>query len=75
MKHKNKQCPLAPIAAKQDCPLKPALPRERSTEQPSLLVVRTERRSWFTIAITGFGALLLRYLRTFRERAGTTPRK
>jgi hypothetical protein len=44
---------------------KRALPvRERSTT----LVVRTERRSWFTIALTGFGAILLRYLKTVRER-------
>ncbi len=68
MKHRNKQCPLVPAVAKQDCPLKPALSRERSTEQPSLVVVRTERRSWFALAMTGFGALLLRYLKTVRER-------
>jgi hypothetical protein len=36
-----------------------------------MVVVRTERRSWFTLAITGFGALLLRYFKTVRERART----
>jgi hypothetical protein len=36
-----------------------------------MVVVRTERRSWLTIAITGFGALLLRYLKAVRERGRT----
>ena len=49
---------------KNKCPL--AQPGEKSE-----IVIRTERRSWLTIAITGFGALLLRYLRTVRERART----
>jgi hypothetical protein len=31
-------------------------------------IVRTDRRSWIAIAITGFGAFILRYLRVVRER-------
>ena len=34
-----------------------------------MVVTRTERRSWMALAITGFGALLLRYFKTVRERS------
>jgi hypothetical protein len=37
-----------------------------------VIVTRTERRSWITLAITAFGALLLRYLKTVRERGVRT---
>ncbi len=45
--------------------------RTKSLDAPTTVVVRTERRSWITVAITGFGALLLRYLKTVRERGRT----
>ncbi len=38
-----------------------------------VLVVRTDRRSWIMIAITAFGALLLRYLKIVRERGLQLP--
>jgi hypothetical protein len=40
-----------------------------------VLVVRTEKRSWITLAITAFGAVLLRYLKTVRERGLKTSGK
>lgn len=49
-----------------------ARPQVRAPRQPryprQVLVVRTDRRSWIMIAVTAFGALLLRYLKTVRER-------
>jgi hypothetical protein len=45
-----------------------------AVKNPQVLLVRSERRSWITIAITAFGALLLRYLKTVRER-GFEPRR
>jgi hypothetical protein len=76
MKHRKQQCPLLPVKGKDVCPLEgPMHSSGRSPEPPAMVVVRTERRSWFTLAITGFGALLLRYLRTVRERASTVRRK
>jgi hypothetical protein len=44
---------------------KPNAPR------PPVLVIRTDRRSWLVLAISGFGAVLLRYLRVVRERGRT----
>lgn len=61
MKEKNKKCPAQSAAGGRP-------------GQPATVVVRTERRSWITLVITGFGALLLRYLKTVRER-GHTVRK
>ena len=75
MKPRIKQCPLVPAGAKEICPLKPAALRQRSGGQGGMVVVRTEKRSWFTVAITGFGALMLRYLKTVRERAHTVRTK
>ncbi len=54
-------------------PTNPKLPKPvrtgRSDSKPTpTLVIRTERRSWITIAISAFGAVLLRYLKTVRER-------
>ena len=68
MKRKKNKCPLVPPNRNDKCPLEGS---QHSREQPSVLVVRTERRSWITLAITGFGALLLRYLKTVRERGQT----
>ena len=42
--------------------------RRLQNDPSTIVVVRTEKRSWLAIAITGFGALLLRYLRVVRER-------
>jgi hypothetical protein len=44
------------------------MPNGYSGREP-VMVSRTDKRSWIILAITGFGALLLRYLRTVRERA------
>ena len=57
MKRKKSRCPLVPDG-KDSCPL----------QQAQVVIVRTERRSWLTLAITGFGARLVRYLKTVRER-------
>jgi hypothetical protein len=75
MKPKRNQCPLTPPGSGEPCPLTPATRTGPKADPPAVVVVRTERRSWFTLAITGFGALLLRYLRTVRERARTTKRR
>jgi hypothetical protein len=70
------RCPLATPGRNEGCPLEPAAEElSRRSEPPSVLIVRTERKSWFTIAITGFGALLLRYLKTVRERCRTTKKR
>ncbi len=51
----------------------PTLAASRESLHPdkTVIVVRTEKRSWFALAITGFGALLLRYFKTVRQRART----
>jgi hypothetical protein len=67
MKRPKSQCPLTPPGTKEKCPLQPPNPPRGGLG--SIIVSRTDKRSWITIAITGFGALLLRYLRTVRERA------
>ena len=41
--------------------------RRAGKQPPALLVVRTEKRSWLVVAITGFGAVILRYLRIVRR--------
>jgi hypothetical protein len=69
MKPKRNQCPLAPPQSKGNCPLKST---QGEAQQPPVVVMRTERRSWFTLAITAFGAVLLRYLKTVRERGWKT---
>jgi hypothetical protein len=71
MKRKKNKCPLNPPGTNEPCPLQPAISKPTERREPAMIVVRTERRSWLTIAITGFGALLLRYLKTVRERART----
>jgi hypothetical protein len=62
IKQPKKECPALQKAA---CPLRQA---SKPNPPPALVIVRTERKSWFTIAITGFGAVLLRYFRVVRER-------
>ena len=47
----------------------------KAVQTSEVVVVRTERRSWITLAITGFGALLLRYLKMVRERGQTVRKK
>jgi hypothetical protein len=74
MKQPKNRCPLTPLGADPTCPLQPTQTTRRGSGPPSVVVVRTERRSWITIAITAFGALLLRYLKTVRERGGTVRR-
>jgi len=37
-------------------------------EAGTIVLIRTEKRSWLALAITGFGAFLVRYIRTVRER-------
>ena len=78
MKRKNKKknrCPLTPPGGKEQCPLAPAQGAGRRSGKPETVVVRSDHRSWITIAITGFGALLLRYLRTVRERVRTAKKR
>ena len=65
MKRKKSKCPLVPDG-KESCPLQP--PQVPGHGHDQVVIVRTERRSWLTLAITGFGALLVRYLKTVRER-------
>jgi len=48
---------------------KPRLPRRPSRAKTATVVARVDKRSWFVLAITGFGAVLLRYLRHVRQRA------
>ena len=57
--------PSQPARRQRTVPLQQGRPQHQS----GVLVVRSERRSWITIGITAFGALLLRYLKTVRERA------
>ena len=45
--------------------------RQDTTKPAATFVLRSDRRSWFSVAITGFGAVLLQYLKTVRERART----
>jgi hypothetical protein len=33
-----------------------------------VVLLRSEKRSWFSIAISGFGGVLVQYLKTVRER-------
>ena len=70
LRRKTQQCPLT-SAADESCPLQTGPTTAQRGQPPSVVVVRTERRSWITLAITGFGAILLRYLRTIRERHQT----
>jgi hypothetical protein len=70
-KQKNNRCPLAQPGRDEKCPLETARMPGGTANPAQVVVVRTERRSWLTIAITSFGALLLRYLKTVRERART----
>ena len=65
---KTNKCLLTRPGKDEKCPLQPTGSRQRTSPGPGVLVIRTERRSWITIAITAFGALLLRYLKTVRER-------
>ena len=69
MKHSKTKCPLNPPNSKEPCPLEPSQDAQRGPSPGSIVVSRTEKKSWLTLAITGFGALLLRYLKTVRERA------
>jgi len=42
-------------------------------ERPApVVLVRSERRSWIALAVTAFGALLVRYFKPVRERSHTT---
>ena len=68
MKRKKSKCPLTAPGQGDRCPLEKASVPAKASDSPHTVVVRTERRSWITVAITGFGALLLRYLQTVRER-------
>ena len=70
MKRSKNQCPLTPPGSKEKCPLRPAA----SKQEGSIVITRTDKRSWITLAITGFGALLLRYLRIVREKGFKTQR-
>ena len=69
------RCPLNPPGTNERCPLEPATGPGAGNQQPPVVVIRTERRSWITIAITGFGALLVRYLKTVRQRRQTGKKK
>jgi hypothetical protein len=69
------RCPLTPPGTNERCPLEPSKGPGVSSQEPPVVVVRTERRSWITIAITGFGALLVRYLKTVRQRRQTGKKK
>jgi hypothetical protein len=42
-------------------------PTQPRTEK-GVLLLRSEKRSWFSVAITGFGGVLVQYLKTVRER-------
>ncbi len=33
-----------------------------------MVVIQTDKRSWLALAFTGFGAVLLRYLRVVRQK-------
>ena len=68
MKTRQNKCLLTPPGTDEKCPLQRTPSQQRTADGPGVLVVRTERRSWITLAITAFGALLLRYLKTVRER-------
>ncbi len=73
MKSRNPKCLLKPSGANRECPLESTVTAtaDRRSAPPSVVVVRSDRRSWITIAITAFGAVLLRYLRIMRERRNT----
>jgi hypothetical protein len=72
MKQKrSSRCPLTPPGSAEPCPLTPTNRKHGKPGQSEVVIVRTERRSWITLAITGFGALLLKYLKTVRERGRT----
>ncbi len=42
--------------------------RAAKPAKPRVIVRTTDRRSWIVLAITGFGALLLRYMRIVRGK-------
>ena len=65
---KSRRTKLLPVCQKQGSPAPAGTAQDQTPSEPPFLVVRTERRSWITIVFTGFGALLLRYLKTIRER-------
>jgi hypothetical protein len=66
MKHTKKIC--TTHMGPHECPAQDISNIRVRRSSPSL-VIRTERRSWFILAITGFGALLLRYWKSIRERS------
>ena len=72
MKSQKNKCPLTPVGSSQKCPLEPAKTRSSKRSDHPVVLSRTERRSWITLVVTAFGALLLRYLKTVRERAVKT---
>src|SRR5690349_8630958 len=48
-------------------------PLRAKHERPApVVLVRSERRSWIALAVTAFGALLVRYFKSVRERSHTT---
>ena len=46
--------------------------RVKPDRPASVVLVRSERRSWIALAVTAFGALLVRYFKSVRERSHTT---
>jgi hypothetical protein len=68
IKHLNKRCPILPGSIPA-CPFDaPVRGRERPGP-PGTLIVRTERRSWLVLALTGLGAIFVRYLRIVHDHA------
>jgi hypothetical protein len=62
--------PLA-VAASQPGGVKQRSLPQAVTEPPAekgVVLLRSEKRSWFSLAITGFGGVLVQYLKTVRER-------
>ena len=67
-RQKRSKCPLGPaevmicVRPREETPAPRAQP-----QRPIVTVTRTEKRSWIGVAVTGFGALLVRYYRIVRE--------
>ena len=56
------------MKAKGNLPPQRPLTLPPSRRQTRVLVAHAEKRSWFSLVITGFGGVLLEYWRTVRER-------
>jgi hypothetical protein len=60
--------PSAALASRSQHVKQLSKPRGDSGVEKGTVLLRSEKRSWFSVAITGFGGVLVQYLKTVRER-------